>query len=129
MPEKKESADGVDKVLLAQMEDYMSTLRERSRRTIIRKIKANVLTWKDDHFIYKETGLPIENLKFKKDFEDSDLDEDDDDNEEEERKNNKEKKVKNQTTAIKKETLPKDDKNSDFEDLEEDDDEDSDDDN
>lgn len=110
------------------MEDYMSTLRERSRRTIIRKIKANVLTWKDDHFIFKETGLPIENLKFKKDFEDSEMDEEDEDNEKEERKNNKEKKVKKQAPAIKKETLPKDDKNSDFEDLDEENDGDSDDD-
>lgn len=50
----------------------MEKLRERSKRTLLRKINDKLVTWDGEQFIYKSSKLPVENMQFKKNKDDSD---------------------------------------------------------
>lgn len=91
--EKEDPVDSskVDKKLLKEMENYMETLKERSRRKIIRLISESKIdinkekiSWKGGKFIYKEDGKELEGMVYKKGSMESnegfeDIDEEDED--------------------------------------------------
>jgi len=74
---------GVDKEKLKAMEDYLGNLRERSRRMLMKKLLAEEINFENGLFIYTETKQPVENLKFKVDYDDKEeLWQDDEENKE-----------------------------------------------
>jgi len=93
---------GVDREKLRDMEDYLETLRERTRRVVMRELLAGSVKFENGLFVYVETRKPVENLKFKVNYDDKDelwesgddSDEDFDDDEDDD--NIKEKKSKSQ---------------------------------
>ncbi|EDK31303.1 hypothetical protein TTHERM_00646841 (macronuclear) [Tetrahymena thermophila SB210] len=62
-----------------EMEDYLSKLRERTRRTLLRKIQKNLVQWDDEkkNFFEIESGQQLDNLKFKNTDDVEEIDEDD----------------------------------------------------
>ncbi|EGR34012.1 hypothetical protein IMG5_027100, partial [Ichthyophthirius multifiliis] len=57
-----------------EMEEYLTKLRERTRRTLIRKHQNNLVQWNSIKkcFIDSETGQNLDNLKFKQGLENED---------------------------------------------------------
>lgn len=60
---------------LKEMEEYLTKLRERTRRALTRKIQKDLVTWDEEkkHFIEIESGLRLDNLKFKQGLEGEDI--------------------------------------------------------
>ena len=56
----------------------MEKLRERSKRTLLRKINDKLVTWNGEYFIYKSTKLPVENMQFKRNKDDDDFEDEED---------------------------------------------------
>ncbi|KRX06078.1 hypothetical protein PPERSA_01156 [Pseudocohnilembus persalinus] len=117
-PVKKNEKKGVDNALLKVMEEYLKTLRERSRRKIMRLIKDKLITFNQDknQFEYIEEGTPVQDLQFKGlDGLDDDsldfLDEDDgNENNEEQEEEEKSQDYSVQDQEIQKDNINKDKK-------------------
>jgi hypothetical protein len=86
-PEARTDRNGVDRSKLQKMEEYLEDLRERSKRTVMRKLMKGEVEWsqEDGYFITTDDGKPLPNLRFKADVDEmednwgDDDDEDDDD--------------------------------------------------
>lgn len=61
------------------MKNELKRLKERSKKTVLRLLHRGEIEFKEGKFVLKETGLPIENLKYKTKFADDDDDFSDDD--------------------------------------------------
>jgi hypothetical protein len=82
-PEIRTDRTGVDRSKLQKMEEYLEDLRERSKRTVMRKLMKGEVEWsqEDGYFITTDDGKPLPNLRFKADVDEMEDNWGDDDDE------------------------------------------------
>lgn len=85
------------------MKNELKRLKERSKKTVLRLIQREEVDFKNGKFVWKETGEPLDALKYKNNFDDDDSEEEDEIPKEEEKKEEVAKVEKEKQEVAKKE--------------------------
>lgn len=60
------------------MKNELKRLKERSKKTVLRLIQREEVDFKNGKFVWKETGKPLDALKYKNKFDDDDSEDEED---------------------------------------------------